>query len=149
MSVFSDSENLQMARILAIANTSISFFRWLERNSAVRKAADDMPEEDLIENIRALSITDNKTEFHIAEAYASLVALILKRRRVGTLGPLPAEAKGFEWSSEIWDFANRRVIPTSILAINTALPTPAIKEVGTAISPYKALSNTQSILIKG
>lgn len=144
--MFQEKESKQISRMLVIANTAPSFFRWLEKNVAVRRLAENASEEEIVANIRQLSIGESKTDVDLGMAYGYVAALILQRRRKGPLGALPAEAKVFPWAAEIWEFVSRRSVSTSTSIIRPATPPSQESIIAT---PYKALSNTQSTFIKG
>lgn len=113
MNPFSPDEEISIAEAFLVANTAPSLYRWLERNDAIMRIANNLLEDDLIDLIQQHVTIKPRTEIEVGKAYAFLVAMILKRRQKGSLGSLPISPEALRWCSHIWEIARRGQISTT------------------------------------
>ena len=126
MNPFSPEEEIIIAEAFLVANTASSLLRWLERNDAVKRIANNFLEDDLIDFIQQQVRKTPRTEVGLGKAYAFLVALILKRRQQGLLGLPPISPQILRWFNHFWDNAIFRQISTNQSTISSELPPPLL-----------------------
>jgi len=118
MSLFTEAERRDFAGGFTIANVPISLWHWLDGHPAVRRVADLVDEDRVLDEFVRLIRGAERSEMVLAEAYALLAAMIAKRRRVGRLGPPPVDLGALRWGQQIWARARRdeRSTGTAVIA---------------------------------
>lgn len=113
LEIISPSERSDLAYAAVVANTASSLFGWLQEQDVVRRLARQCEEDSLIDAFMSC-VRVERTEAAVGQAYAILVALIIKRRGSGKIGEIPFAGGDLAWVERIWDLANARSAATSV-----------------------------------
>jgi len=129
MSLFTQAELSDLAGGFTVANVPISLWYWLDGHPAVRRVADLVSEDRVLDEFGALIRRAERSETILAECYALLTAIIAKRRRAGRIGPPPVDLGTLRWGEPIWARARRDERSTGT-ALITAPPPRLILDEG-------------------
>ncbi len=126
MTDFAAFEVIELARGVVLANTPASLLKWLRRHEAVKRLANSLNEDKLLDIFVIAMAQDPRTECALAKGYGAFVAIILRRIKAGHLGAMPIDPTALAWGSRMWELVRASSPSTSQLIVEPGQRGPAI-----------------------
>jgi len=147
--ILSDEEMSEITNTLITVNTPLSFYKWLENFPGVRRVSNTFNEEQLLDMFNELAAGGFETEDNLAISYAILVAIIISRRRKkGMLGKNPIPKDVLSWSENMWSYAERNCIASSVISIDSCPQNPIIIDLTNKNPNHQMNPNTGILIVR-